>query len=1013
MSLSSLSIRRPVFTTVLAIVIVIFGIMGFRELGVREFPQSQRPVISVVANYPGADASVVESQITEPLEEAVNTVAGIKTLSSVSREGRSTIRIEFELGDDLDRAANDIRDRVSSAMRRLPDDADPPTVEKADADGDPIVFLNIQSDERSLLELTEMADNIFKSRFETIQGVGRVDIWGSKEYAMRLWIDPDRLNAYGLTPADVRIALNAANVELPSGDLDSAEIQLIVRTLSRLGDNPEDFNDIVIKRRGENVVRFRDVGIARIGALNERTRLKRDGIEMVGVVLRPQADANQIEIVDEFYRRLAEIEKDLPEDIQLGIGFDTSIFIRDSISEVKQTLLIALTLVCLTIYLFLREIRSAIIPLITIPVSLIGACFIVWMAGFSLNVLTLLSLVLAIGLVVDDAVIVLENVYSKIELGMEPIEAGLQGIREIFLAIIATTLALVAVFSPIIFLGGLTGVLFREFGLTLAGAVVISSFVALTLAPMLCTRILKKRKQHSAFYRATEPFYQQLNSGYRRALRPFLNRPWIALPVYVLALALLIVIFRALPQELAPTDDRNLLVISVSGPQGANFDYMASIMDEVDAVVGEIVPERQALISVTSPGFGAATTINSGFNRLALTPASLRDRSQNDIAQALGPALNEIPGADIFVRQPPSISSGRGAGLPVQFVVEHPDFERLREVVPDFLEAARSRPELVASNVDLKFNQPQVDIQIDRDRASAMGVSARAIAETVQAALSGQRYGYFLKDNQQYQVIGQVELGARNDPRDLARLTVRDDQGRMHTLDNFAEFVETSEAPVRYRYNRFPAATFSANLASGFSLNEGIAAMEAIAAELLDESFSTSLTGQSQEFREASGSLFFVFIMALILIFLVLAAQFESFRDPLLIMLTVPLALVGGLFALWYFGQSLNIFSQIGLIMLIGLIAKNGILVVEFANQRRAAGLPVHEAIENAAAARFRPILMTAISTILGTLPIAMAIGAGSESRTPLGIAVVGGMFFGTFLTLFIIPAAYRAFVRD
>ena len=1012
MSLSSVSIHRPVFTTVLAITIVIFGILGFRQLGVREFPLSQRPVISVVASYPGADAAVMENQITEPLEEAINTVSGIKTLTSVSREGRSTIRIEFALGDDLDRAANDVRDRVASALGRLPDDADPPTVEKADADGDPIVFLNIQSNERDLLELTELADNIFKSRLETISGVGRVDIWGSKEYAMRLWLDLDRLNAYGLTPTDIRNAVGAANAELPSGDLDSNEVQLMVRTLSRLGDNPEDFNNIVIKRDGEQVVRFRDVGLARIGPLNERTQLKRDGVQMVGVVIRPQADANQIEIVDEFYRRLRAIEADLPPDINLGIGFDTSIFIRDSITEVRQTLLLALALVCLTIYLFLREVRSALIPLITIPVSLIGACFVMWVAGFSINVLTLLSLVLAIGLVVDDAVIVLENIYTKIEGGMEPHEAGIQGIREIFLAIIATTLALVAVFAPIIFLGGLTGVLFREFGLTLAGAVVISSFIALTLAPMLCTRILKKREQPPAFHRKTEPFFLWLNNGYKRALRPFLAHPWIALPVYVVALGLLILLFRALPQELAPTDDRNLLVLSITGPQGANFDYMRSIMDEVDAVVSETVPERQALISVTSPGFGAATTINTGFSRLALSSSAERERSQNAIAQALDSALNAIPGAEIFVRQPASISTG-GWGLPVQFVVEHPDFERLREVVPAFLEAARDRTELAATNVDLKFNQPQVEIRIDRDRANALGISARAIAETVQAAMSGQRFGYFLKDNQQYQIIGQAELGARSDPRDLSRLTVRDDQGRMHSVDNFVEFVETSAAPVRYRYNRFPAATFSANLAPGYTLGDGVAAMREVADAILDETYSTSLAGQAREFEEAGGSLLFVFILALILIFLVLAAQFESFRDPFLIMLTVPLALVGGLFTLWYFGQTLNIFSQIGLIMLIGLIAKNGILLVEFANQRRAAGLSVRDAIESAAAARFRPILMTAISTILGTLPVALALGAGSESRTPLGIAVVGGMLFGTFLTLFLIPAAYRLCVRD
>lgn len=1011
MSLSSVSIRRPVFTTVMSLAIVIFGILGFQQLGIREFPQSQRPVVSVTASYPGASAAVIENQITEPLEEEINTVSGIKNLTSVSREGRSTIRAEFELGEDLDRAANDIRDRVSSALNRLPDDADPPSVEKADADGDPIVFLNIQSDERSLLELTKLADDVFKSRFETISGVGRVDIWGDKEYAMRLWIDLDRLNAYGLTPIDVRNAVRAANVELPSGDLDGENVQILVRTLSRLGDNPEDFNNIVIKRHGDQIVRFRDIGLAEIAPLNERTQLKRDGVQMVGVVIRPQTDANQIAIVDEFYKRLAEIEPDMPEDIHLGIGFDTSKFIRDSITEVQQTLFLALGLVALTIFFFLREIRSTIIPLITIPVSLIGAFFIMWVAGFSINVLTLLGLVLAIGLVVDDAVIVLENIYAKIERGMNPREAGIEGIREIFLAVIATTLALVAVFAPIIFLGGLTGVLFREFGLTLAGAVVISSFVALTLAPMLCTRILKRHEKMPLLYRKTEPFFNSLNRGYERLLRPVLRHPWLAIPLFVAASAVMVVLYRALPQELAPPDDRNLLVLSITGPQGANFDYMASIMEQLDSTVREDVPERRALISVTSPGFGASSTINTGFSRLVLSPAEERERSQNEIAQDLGKTLRTIPGAEIYVRQTAAISSSRG--LPVQYVVENPNFAKMREIVPQFLDAAQQQPEFAFVNVDLKFNQPQVEIEIDRARADALGIPVADIASTLQAALSGQRYGYFLKDNQQYQIIGQAERSGRDEPLDLARLTVRSASGQSVTLDNVAEFVERSAAPVRFRYNRFPAATFSANLAPGYTLGDGIQAMERVGDQLLDETYTTSLAGQSEEFQETGNSLLFVFVMALILIYLVLAGQFESFRDPFLIMLTAPLALFGGLVSLWAFGQTLNIFSQIGLIMLIGLIAKNGILVVEFANQRRAAGLSVAEAVREAAAARFRPILMTAISTILGTLPIALALGAGSESRVPLGIAVVGGMFFGTFLTLFVIPAAYRLVVRD
>ncbi len=1007
MSLSSTSINRPVLALVMSIVIIVFGILGFTNLGVREYPQAERPIVSVRSNYPGASASVIENQLTEPLEQAINSTPGIRTLTSVSRDGQTTITVEFELGDDLDRAANDVRDRAASAMRRLPPDADPPTVEKADADGDPIVFLNVQSDRRDLLELTDIADRLFKSRLETIDGVGRVDIWGQKEYAMRIWLDTDLLAAHDLSPMDVRQALARANVELPAGRIEGESIELTVVAESRLSDDPAVFNNIIVKKSGDDVVRLMDVGYAEIGPREERTILKRNGIPMVGVVLRPQPGANQIAIVDEFNRRLEIIKRDLPEDIRVDIGFDTSEFIRDSINEVKQTILLALTLVCLTVFFFLREARSTLIPLLTIPVSIIGAFFVMYVSGFTINILTLLGLVLAIGLVVDDAVIVLENIYAKIEQGMEPKEAGIQGIREIFLAVIATTLSLVAVFAPIVFLGGLTGVLFREFGITLAGAVVISSFTALTLTPMLCSRLLKKHETHGFLYRNTEPFFLLLNNTYRRSLDLFLKVPILAIPITLIALGIIGWFWNSIPKELAPMEDRSLLVLQSTGPQGANFDYMGAIMDESDAIIAETGGDDViATLTVTSPGFGASSTVNTGFSRIVLPRPAERERSQGQIAATIGSKLRDLPGAEIFIRQQPTIRTG-GRGLPIQYVVQNQDFSKLQDALPTFLTVAQSRPEFAFVNVDLKFNQPEIRVNIDRNRAEALGVAVSDIAQTIQAAFSGQRYGYFIKDSKQYEIVGQLTRQFRDEPLDIKRLNVRNDRGQMLTLDNLVELEEVTAPAVLYRFNRFPSATFSANMAEGYTLGQGIEAMNAVADQVLDDSFTTELAGESREFAETGASLLFVFALALLLVYLVLSAQFESFRDPLIIMITVPLALTGGLAAIFYFGQTLNIFSQIGLIMLIGLVTKNGILLVEFANQRKARAPDRMTAIKEAAAARFRPILMTAISTVLGTLPIALALGSGSQSRIPLGLAVIGGLIVGTFLTLFVVPAFY------
>jgi multidrug efflux pump len=1005
-SLSSVSIQRPVLATVMSIVIVLFGFIGMNYLGVREYPSVDPPVITVSTSYVGANADIIESQITEPIEEAVNGIAGIKSITSVSRDGLSTVTVEFNLSVDLETAANDVRDKVSQAVRRLPPDCEPPVVAKADADSSPIIFINIRSDRRSLLEITEIAETIFKERLQTIDGVSSIQVWGAKTYAMRLWIDPSKLAAYQLTPLDVRNALLRENIELPSGSVEGATTELTVRALGRLS-SPEEFNNLIIKAEPGRIVRFLDVGVAELGPENLRTVLKRDGVPMVGNAIVPQPGSNHIEIADEVYKRLKQIEKDLPEDVSIAIGFDTTTYIRASIAEVRQTIFTAFGLVVLIIFLFLRDWRTTIIPIIVIPIALIGAFFIMYIAGFSINVLTLLGVVLAIGLVVDDAVVVLENIYTKIESGMQPLHAAVAGAREIFFAVVATTVALVAVFMPVIFLQGITGRLFREFGIVISGAVIISSFVALTLTPMLSSKILKRRAKQPIFYRLTEPFFVWLTKGYRNLLSAFMRVRWLAFVIMIGSGYLIYHFGNRLGSELAPLEDRSSLRIIATGPEGATFEYMDAYVDQVVDLVRREVPECDAIVSVTSPGFGASSTVNSGFVNIILSDADKRDRSQQQILEDITPKVNSLTGARAFITQQPSIGGNRRGGLPVQFVIQAPTFDKIKEILPTFLEEARAEPTFNFVDVDLKFNKPEIRIDIDRQRAQDLGVSMLDIAQTLQLGLSGQRFGYFIMNGKQYQVIGQVQRQDRNAPINLRTLYVRNRDGQMIQLDNLVHLEEQTTPPTIYRFNRFVSATVSAGLTKGKTINDGIEAMEAIADRVLDDTYITALTGESREFRESSSSLLFAFILALALIYLVLSAQFESFVDPFIIMFTVPLALAGAVISLSYFGQTLNIFSQIGIIMLIGLVAKNGILIVEFANQRKDQGLSRMDAIKAAAAARFRPILMTSFSTVLGVLPIALALGAGSESRVSMGIAIIGGLLFATLLTLFVIPSIY------
>ena len=1006
-SLSSISIKRPVLAIVMSLAILLFGGIGISLLGVREYPTIDSPVISVSTSYVGANSDVILAQITEPLEEQINGIQGIKSLTSTSADGRSNITVEFEVGADLEAAANDVRDKVSGAQRNLPPDADPPVVSKSDADAQYIIGINLKSDQRDLLELSEIADNVFKERLQTIPGVSRVQIWGEKEYAIRLRMDPLKMASYGITPMDVLSKIQTENVELPSGRIEGQTIELSVRTKSRLS-SPQEFNELIIKESESNLVRFQDIGTAELSALNEKTLLRHNLEPSVGVVLVPLPNANNIEISNEFYKRLDFIKRDLPADVGVEVAYDSTRYIRQSISEVEETIITAFILVVAIIFLFLRDWRTTFIPVVTIPISLIGVFFIMYLMDFSINVLTLLGIVLSIGLVVDDAIVVLENIYSRIEKGEKPMEAAAKGSEEIFFAVIATTIALAAVFLPVIFLTGTTGRLFREFGIVVAGSVIISAFVALTMTPMLSAKMLKHRSKQNAFYRFTEPFFVQLNHFYGRTLTQFMKVKWISFPIIGVMGLGIYWLFSNLQSELVPIEDRSELTIRVTGPEGATFSFMDQVITDLNADLRKDLPESElkGLMSMTSPSFSAGSNTNSGFFRLYLTNSDQRARSQQQIFSQVNGSLSGITAVRAFAQQPASIGDRRG-GLPVQYVIQAPTLEKLKAVIPKFMEKAAQNPAFIFTDINLKFTKPELEIEIDRERARNMGVSVQEIARTLQLSYSGQRFAYFIRGGKQYQVIGEMQLQDRNEPVNLRMLYVRGDNGELIQLDNLVRVVEKSTPPQLYRFNRFVSATVSANLADGVTIGAGLDEMDKIAAEVLDDSYATDVTGPSKEFRESSNSLLFAFIFALVLIYLVLSAQFESFADPLTIMFTVPLAIFGALATLWVFDFTLNIFSQIGIIMLIGLVTKNGILIVEFANQRKEEGMDVEEAIFGAAVSRLRPILMTSLSTILGILPIALALGAGAESRVPMGAAVIGGLAFSTVLTLFVIPGVY------
>ncbi|GAA4930102.1 efflux RND transporter permease subunit [Mucilaginibacter defluvii] len=1012
MSLSSISIKRPVLAAVMSVTIVIFGIVGYQYLGVRDFPSVDPPIISVSTSYSGANSDVIESQITEPLEKAINGVQGIRNISSTSSVGSSNITVEFDLDADLETAANDVRDKVSQAQRQLPQDINaPPVVTKADANADNIITLIVSSNTRNIMQINDYAENDLQEALQTIPGVSSINILGQRQYAMRLWIDPNKLTAMGLAATDISAALAQENVELPAGKLEGNNTEVTIRAIGKLR-TQDDFNNMIIRADSNKVIRLRDIGYAILGSANEQTALKEDGVPKVGLGLVPQPGANYVEIADEFYRRLEQIKKDVPPDIQLKVTMDNTKFIKQSIKEVEETLILSFILVVIIIYLFFRDWLIAFRPLIDIPVSLVGTFFVMYTLGYSINILTLLGIVLATGLVVDDGIVVTENIFKKIEEGMAVRKAAFEGSKEILFAVISTSITLAAVFLPITFMQGFIGRLFREFAVVVACAVLISAFVSLSLTPMLSVIMIRKDQKKSKFYLKTEPFFEKMTSGYHETLVNFMKRKWVAVTILIasVGVAVFFLTSKTIPSELSPLEDRSMLRYNVTAVEGATYEYMTKYMDKVAQLITDSIPEANVNLEIISPSRGGAGSANSGFGRIGLVLPDERERSQQEIADWLNAKLAKMPDARALVSQEQTISGG-GSGarnsLPVQYVIQNQDFEKIRKVLPDFFAEVQRSPVFQGTDVNLKFTKPELRVTTDRDRARDLGVSVADIAQTLQLYYSAGRLDYFLMNGKQYEVIAQVDRANRDQPLDMKSIYVRSARGNLVQLDNVVKVAESSAPPAMYHFNRYKSATVQAGLAPGKTIGDGLDEMDRIAKKYLDPTFSTALSGPSRDYAEGGSGILFAFGFALVLIYLVLAAQFESFLDPLIVMFTVPMALAGAMLCLWLFNQTYNIFGQIGIITLVGLVTKNGILIVEFANQRMEHGVSKYEAIVEAATSRLRPILMTSLAVILGVVPIAFALGAGAKSRVSLGIVIMGGMLFSLVLTLYVIPTMY------
>lgn len=1012
MNISEISLKRPVFAMVCSIVILIFGGVAFKFLSLREYPAIDPPIITVRTNYTGANSDIIETQITEPLEKAINGIQGIRTISSSSNLGNSSISVEFNLDADLDAAASDVRDKVSQALRNLPADIDaPPVVSKADASSDVILILSVQSSERTILELSDFAENVLLERLQTIPEVSGVNVFGQRKYAMRIYFKPDKMNAYGITLADINTAIARENVELPGGKVYGDNTELVVRTVGRLT-TEEEFRNLLLREDNAGIVRLGDVAEVVLGQENEEVGFRLNGFNSVACGIAPQPGANYINISDEFYKRVEDIKQQKGfEDIIFTVVFDSTTNVRNALLEVEETLFIAIMLVVLVVYFFFRNWSIALRPLIDIPVSLVGAFFIMYISGFSINVLTLLGIVLATGLVVDDGIVVTENIYRKLESGMPIRKAAREGSVEIFFAIISTSITIAVVFLPIIFIQGFVGSLFKEFGIVVAGAVLISAFVSLTLTPVLNVLMTKKNHKPGWFYVKTEPFFEKMEAGYKNSLIRFMRNRWIAWPVIGVCAVIMVVAYLNLQSELAPIEDRNQFRYNVTAPEGTSFDYMDAYIKGLADYFYDSIPERKFVFAATSPSWGSGA-VNTGFGRVVLVDKDQRELTQQEIVNRTNKELGQFNDSRAFLIQEQTISVGLGSrgALPVQFILQNLDLKKIEEVLPKFLAEARKDPTFQMVDVNLKFNKPELQIFIDRMKAKDLGISAIDIAQSLQSALSGGRIGYFIMNGKQYQIIGQMERADRDNPNDLNNIYVRNNRGEMIQLSSVVNMEESSSPPQLFHHNRYKSATINAALVEGKTVGDGVDAMQKIADNLLDETFATDLSGPSRDFAESSSNIFFALLLAVVLIFLVLSAQFESFIDPFIIMITVPLAWAGGLLSLWLTGNTLNIFSEIGLIMLVGLVTKNGILIVEFANKKREAGEAKLPAVIDAAAMRMRPILMTSLATALGAVPIAVSFGAAATSRIPLGVVIVGGIMFSLMLTLYVIPAVYSYF---
>jgi len=1007
MNISELSIKRPILAIVMNLFLILFGVIGYTFLGVREYPAIDPPMITVSTSYTGANADITESQITEPLEKSINGIPGIRTITSTSSVGRSNINVEFNIDANLEAAANDVRDKVSQAVRNLPQDIDaPPVVTKSDANSDFIIMLAVQSPTKGLLELSDYAENVLQNKFQTIPEVSAVNIIGQKRPAMRIWIDPDKLNAYSITFNDISNVLNRENVEIPSGKIYGNQTELTIRALGNLTTEKE-FRDLIIRGDDKGIIRLGDVADVELGPERYEQSWRLNGVSAVGIAITPQPGANYIKISDEFNKRLEEITKSQKSDITFTTLIDNTRNVRKSLKEVEETLFIAILLVILVIFFFFRNWLIALRPLIDIPISLIFTFFVMYVAGFSINILTLLAIILATGLVVDDGIVVTENIFRKIEKGIPVRKAAIDGSKEIFFVVLSTSVTLAIVFLPVLFLQGFVGSLFREFGVVLAVAVLISAFVSLTITPVLNVFLTRRGAQHGKFYNSTEPFFAGMESGYKNLITRFVKYRWMAWIIVAACFATVFLIGKDMQKEIAPIEDKSSVRLQISGPEGASYPYMMETGDKLAAYLTDSIPEADFSF-VSIPGFGSGG-VNSGMGRIGLVPVNARNRTQSEIVQDLTKKMGRFNNVKIFPVEEQTISVGLGSrgSLPVQFVIQNLDFEKLKSIIPKFLDEAKDDKTFQNVDVNLKFNKPEVDITIDRIKAREFGLTVTDIASVLQSAFSGRRLAYFIMNGKQYQVISQVGLKNRQTPANISNLYVRNNKGENISLASVIKIQPNAMPPSLYHYNRYKAATISASLAEGKTIGDGVAAMQAIADKLLDESYQTSLSGPSRDYAESSSNIAFAFILALVLIYLVLAAQFESFRDPLIIMITVPLAIAGAILSLWVFNQTLNIFSEIGMIMLIGLVTKNGILIVEFANKKRDAGLSKRQAVIEAATQRLRPILMTSLATSLGALPIALSLGSAATSRIPLGIVVVGGILFSLVLTLFVIPAVY------